>query len=228
MWYIYFRRLVLAVFALFAGVVLALSLVAWNTFPVRANAQREGLSFPFQIEGTDLIAEGFVSYEGDYFEDKSEVFIVDGAALCVYNRGDKHIDFVSVYIETADGVYCFEGTCIPSHTKVMILEKYKSLYPHGTVCLAAGRTVISNRENIIERLRISPVDMGKVEVRNISDTAMCDINLYYKQYDSSWDTLIGGITYVVSAGDLKAGESVLLFPANYVNGYSKILYATAK
>lgn len=228
MWYIYFRRAVLAVSGFLTSALLALSLVAWNTLPVRADAPRKELSFPIQIEGTDLIAEGFVSYEGDYFEDKSEVFLVDGAALCVYNRGDRHIDFASVYIETLEGVYCFEGTCIPPHAKVMILEKYKSLYPHGSVCFAAGRTVSLDHENAIDRLQISPVDMGKVEIRNISDTAMYDINLYYKQYDSSWDTLIGGITYVVSAGDLQAGESVLLFPANYVNGYSKILYATVK
>lgn len=226
MWYLYFRRMVLAVFAVFAGAVLTLSLVAWNTFPVQADTQREEIHFPFLIDGTELIAEYFVSYEGDYFEDKSGEFLMDAAALCVYNRGDAHIEFASVYIETLDGVYCFEGTCIPPHTKVVILEKYKSAYPRSPVYFAAGRTVNAKKESVMESLLIKAVDMGKIEVTNQSDNALENILLYYKRYDTQWDIYIGGVTYAVSAGNLEAGESTIIFPANYANGYSKILYAT--
>ncbi len=226
MWYLYFRRLVLAVFATFAVAVLTLFLVALNTFPVQADVEKEELRFPFLIEGTDLIAEYFVSYEGDFFEDKSGDFLIDCAALCVYNRGDAHIEFASVYIETLDGVYCFEGTCIPPHTKVVILEKYKSPYPRSPVYFAAGRTNNTQKENVMEELLIRTVDMGRIEVINQSDGVLNDILLYYKQYDSQWDIYIGGVTYAVSAGSLQSGESIILFPGNYANGYSKVLYAT--
>ena len=226
MWYLYFRRIALAVFAVFIGAVLALFLVVCNSFPVNADTERDELNFPFVIGETDLIAECFIRYEGDYIEDKSDTFLVDGAALCVYNQGDKHIDFASVYIETLEGVYCFEGTCIPPKTKVMILEKYKSSYPTGPVCIALGRTVFSEKQNILEKLHIAEVDMGSIKVTNCSDTYLENVNLYYKQYDSHWGTCIGGITYVVSPGDLQPGESTYLYPANFAKGYSKFLYAT--
>lgn len=228
MWYLFFRRVALAVFAVFVGASLAICLVAWNTFPVNAETKKEEMKFPFLIDGTELIAEYFVSYEGDYFEDKSGTFLMDGAALCVYNRGDAHIEFASVYIETLEGVYCFEGTCIPPHTKVVILEKYKSSYPQSPVYFAAGRTSNAQKLSVLEDLQIEAVDLGRIEITNRSDRMLNDILLYYKRYDSQWDIYIGGITYAVSAGDLQAGESAILFPANYANGYSKVLYATAK
>lgn len=228
MWYVYFRRAVLSVFAVCVGAAIAVSLFLWNCVQVKADGQREFLSFPVTVEGTDLVAEFFVSYEGDYFEDKSGTFLVDGAALYLYNRSDHYIDYARVYIETLDGIYCFEGTYIPPHGKIMILEKYKALYPQGEVCFAGGQSVTSKDRNFLEDLEIQPVDMGKCKVTNISDVTLRNIRLFYKQYDSQCDTLLGGITYVVSAGNLEAGESVVLFPANYANGYSKIIFATAQ
>lgn len=228
MWYLYLRRLVLTVFSSACALALFLFLLAWNTFPVRADGVREELQFPFLIEGTPLIAEYFVSYEGDYFEDQSGEFLIDGAALCVYNRADAYITFASIHIETLDGVYCFEGTCIPPHTKVVILEKYKSTYPKSPVYFAAGKTVDESGESIMDDLLIRAVDMGRIEVKNLSNRTLEDVFLYYKRYDSQWDICIGGITYAVSAGSLQAGESTILFPSNYANGYSKVLYAAEK
>lgn len=225
MWYLYFRRFALAVFAAFVGLVLLLFLLVLNTFPVQANAKKEALQFPFFVEGTELIAEHFVSYEGDYFEDQSGEFVIDGAALCVYNKADTHIAFASIHIETFDGVYCFEGTCIPPHTKVVMLEKYKAPYPQTSVYFAVGKTVAESSESVMGDLLISAVDMGRIEVKNISDRALDDVYLYYKRYDSQWDICIGGITYAVSAGSLQAGESAILFPEKYAKGYTKVLYA---
>ncbi len=226
MWYLYFRRICLAVFAIIIGSLAALFLIAWNTFPVQADTKNEALQFPFLIEGTELIAEYFVSYEGDYFEDKSGEFVLNGAALCVYNKGNTYIEFASVFMETYDGVYCFDGTCIPPQTKVVILEKYKAPYPKNPVYFAAGRTTVATEESVLNELRINAVDMGKIEVINQSDRELENILLYYKRYDSQWDIYIGGVTYAVSAGKLQAGESAVLFPANYANGYSRVLYAT--
>ena len=227
MWYVYFRRVALAVFAVFIGVALVLFLAFCNMFPVKADAEQIVLEFPFLIEGTDLIAEYFVSYEGDFFEDASDTFLINGAALCVYNRGENHIDYASVYLETLDGVYCFEGTCIPPHSKVIILEKYRSAYPKSPVYYAAGKMKVNNKQSVMDKLQIEPIDMGRICVSNKSREVLENVYLYYKRYDSLWDIYVGGITYAVCAESLQQGESVILSPANYANGYSKVFYATA-
>lgn len=228
MWHVYFRRAVLSVFAVFISLLLITGMVLLNIIPVEADAKKEELEFPFKIEGTDLVAEYFVSYEGDFFEDQSGEFVMDNVALCVSNHGESHIEFASVYIETLDGVYCFEATCIPPKSKVVILEKYKSPYSESPVYLALGRSNISQKECVMENIRIKPIDMGKIEVTNLSNRDLDNVLLYYKRYDSWWDIYIGGITYATSAGTLRAGESTIVFPANYANGYSKVLYATAQ
>ena len=228
MWYLYFRRFALTVFAALTGFMICSFLFIWNTIPVEAGAERVELKFPFLIEGTELIAEYFVCYEGDFFEDRSGEFIMDGAALCVYNRGDTDIEFASIHIETLDGVYCFEGTCIPAHGKVVILEKYKSSYPENPVYFAAGRTMATDKSSVLDELQIEAVDLGRIKVANNSDRVLEDILLYYKRYDRQWDIYIGGVTYAISVGSLQMGESIIICPSNYADGYSKILYATAK
>lgn len=227
MWHVYLRRIVLSVFAIFTSLLLVTGMVVLNTVPVEADSGREELKFPFAIEGTDLVAEYFISYEGDYFEDQSGEFIMDGVALCVSNQGDAHIEFASVHIETLDGIYCFEGTCIPPKSTVVILEKYKSIYPTSPIYLAIGTTKKAQKKCLLGDLQIVPIDIGRFEVTNCSDYKLEDVTLYYKRYDSWWDIYIGGITYAISAGTLQAGESKIVFPANYANGYSKVLYATA-
>ena len=227
MWYVYFRRIALTVFGTFIACVLALALVLWNVLPSNAGAELVTKELPFLIPGTDLIAEYFVSYEGDYFEDGSGEFVIDNAALCVYNRGDCYIDFASVYMETTDGTYCFEGTCIPPHAKVVLLEKNRRSYPRGDVCMADGKTVRSNKASVMDMLQIEAIDLDKVKLTNRSETSLKNVRLYYKRYDSQWGIYVGGVTYAAPAGNLQPGESIIINPVFYVNGYSKVLFVTA-
>ena len=93
---------------------------------------------------------------------------------------------------------------------------------------ATKRETPTQKENAMDGLLIRPLDLGSIEVVNQSQEALKNILLYYKRYDSQWDVYIGGVTYAVSAGDLQAGESTIVSPNNYANGYSKVLYATAE
>lgn len=228
MWYLYFRRITLGVFAAFISCCLAVVLVICNFLPAKAETTETHLEFPFLVPGTDLIAEFFVSYEGDFIEDQSGEFLINSTALCVYNRGDSHIEFASIQIEMLSGVYCFEATCIPPHAKVIILEKYKQPYPRDPICCAEGKMHISEKGSILEQLDVVGIDMGDIEVTNRSDKVMENVLLYYKRFDSQWGIYIGGITYAISAGDLNAGESIVLSPSRFANGYTKVLYATTK
>ena len=228
MWHVYFRRFALSVFAVCIVILLSFCLVALNTQTEQSNTQRVALQFPFLIDGTDLIAEYFLSYEGDYFEDQSGDFVMDCGGLCVYNRSDTQITFASLNIETLDGLYTFEGTCIPPHTKVVMLEKYKSANPESGAYFAAGKTVCTTKTNVVNALQLEVIAVGCMKVTNISASPLSNITLYYKRYDSQWDIYIGGVTYAISAGDLQPGESILVFPDNYAKGYSKVLYATAE
>lgn len=227
MWYVYFRRIALTVFGTFIACVIALVLVLWNVLPSNAEAEPVTMELPFLIPGTDLIAEYFISYEGDFFEDGSGEFVIDNAALCVYNRGDCYIDFASIHIETADGPYCFEGTCIPPHAKVVLLEINRRSYPRSSVCHAEGKTIISNKTNQMDVLQIESVDLGKIKVTNQSDMPLQNVRLYYKRYDSQWGIYVGGVTYATPVGDLMAGQSILISPAHYADGYAKVFCATA-
>ena len=227
MWYIGFRRSILTVMAAFATCALGCILFLWNVSPVEASVQREEIQFPFLIPGTDLIAEYFVSYEGDFFEDGSGEFVMNCAALCLYNRADTHMDFASVQIETLDCTYCFEGTYIPPKAKVIILDKYRNSYSHSSIFSAKGTTVLSKKESVLDALHIQTVNIGQIEVTNQSKESLEELVLYYKRYDSQWGIYIGGLTYAISSGNLLAGEGAILFPTNYANGYSKVLYASA-
>lgn len=225
MWYVYFRRIALTVFGVFIALVMVFLLVICNIFPANAGAEPTILEFPFLISDTDLVAEYFISYEGDFFEDGTGEFVIDNAALCVYNRGEHPIDFASVHIETTEGSYYFEGTCIAPHAKVVLLEKNRSAYPKGDVCCAEGKTVASSKINVMQDLHIEGVDIGRVRVTNRSDKPLYNIRLYYKRYDSQWGIYVGGITYATPVGDLQPGESITIAPTCYVNGYSRIFCA---
>ena len=226
MWYIYFKRIALSVFGIFLVGMLAMLLVLWNILPSRADAQTATIEFPFLIPGTDLIAEYFVSYEGDFFEDGSGEFVIDNAALCVYNRGETYIDFAAIHIQTEEQDYHFEGTCIPPHAKVVILEKDKKTHTKSDVRYAEGHTVISIKESVADHLRIENKGMVQLKVTNQGNLPLENIRLYYKRYDTQWGIYVGGVTYATPVGDLLPGESIVISPACYVNGYCKVFCAT--
>ncbi len=228
MWYLYFRRIVLGLFGVILGAALSLTLLLVNMQPVRANNARIPMEFPFVVPETGLIAEFMLSYEGSYFEDGSDVFLTDGAALCVYNMAEEYVEYAKIYIETAEGLYCFEGTCIPPKGEVLILEKYRSDCPREPIYFASGEVTYARKDDCSWAFSVQDVDMGRVQVTNLTDKCKQDICLYYKRFAQEEDLYIGGLTYMCRLPQLQAGQSATLSPDVYASGYSKILYITCE
>ena len=182
------------------------------------------ITLPAPIEGTALIAQRLASYDGPYLEDGSDREVVQIAALMVYNAGTQEILQTGVTLEWGELQLCFYGENIPPGGTVLLLEQSRRSCMQTNFTACKGWQVIAQdvREPTVY-LQITDSAMGEVTVKNISDSSLQDIRLYYKSWLSPPDIYVGGISRMISIDRLQPGESTTLYPSHYACGYTKIV-----
>lgn len=188
------------------------------------NANRREVLFPASIPGTDLRAERLVLYEGAMLEDGSDTFLVDAAALELYNSGSREIALAEVELEFEDANMSFFATNIPAGTRVLVIEQEGKLWTAEPCYSCRGWVQYSDDTSIgQDQLEIKSADMGTLAVTNLTDNSFSDLWLFHKAYDSISQLYIGGITYVTEIPYLAPGQTILVAPEHYADGYSKIV-----
>lgn len=185
---------------------------------------RREVMFPASIPGTDLRAERLVLYEGAMLEDGSDTFLVDAAALELYNCGSSEISLAEVELEFADRKMVFFASNIPAGTRVLVIEEEAALWTPDPCYSCRGWVQYSDDTSIgQDQLEIKSADMGTLTVTNLTNNSFSDLWLFHKSYDCDSQLYIGGITYVTEIPYLTPGQTLLVSPEHYADGYSKIV-----
>ena len=182
----------------------------------------ETLVLPAQVPGTSLIAERLVCYEGPFMEDGSDGPVVNTAALVIRNAGHSAIRAASVTLERAGERYVFDLTYLLPGMSVMVQEA--SAVPYfrdGITAITGWAQTMEESPGALSGLELVPLDMGSLSVTNRTGEMLENILLLHKNYLPD-GTFVGGITYETPIAALAPGQTQIIFPEHYAQGYSKI------
>ena len=185
--------------------------------------EKAEISLPCAIAGTPLIAEQIVSYDGPFMEDGSEREVMNVAALRLHNAGCDGIEDAQIIIERGNKQLVFEVDTLPPGATVLVLEKNAAVYTSDACTACYGNAALWQNKWNTEGLEIKEADMGTLEITNIAEDVLENICIYYKSCLTEADLYIGGKTYCLRVSGIKPGRTLLLFPAHYANGYSRIV-----
>lgn len=184
----------------------------------------EPLSFPLELAGTTLRAEGTVYYEGPFLENGTQEPVTGALALLVRNTGSEALQTAQITLVGKQGTYRFQGCHIPSGAQVLLLETTGAAWNRDAV-LSYEAEALPEPPDLLQQgaLEIRDVDMGTVAVTNRTDQTLRDLHLYYKNYLSDSDLYQGGICYEEGIESLEPGQTLYLSPQRYAMGYSRFV-----
>lgn len=170
---------------------------------------------------------GVFSYSGPYVEDGSDEPVENIAAIRITNHGKYALQTVTYEVYGEERLFFFATGVLPGDT-VTVLEYKKTPFKEGT---DYGEPVLSECSNYtvepsLNADKFEITRMGSViNLKNISDKNMkYDVYLYYKNKNA--EGYLGGITYRVNFGALKAGELAQRSSAHFSDENSEILFIT--
>lgn len=180
---------------------------------------------PFVIPGSELILETLVSYEGDFWEDGSDRYVVDVMALVVYNPRNVFIGEAELQLQQAGRILSFRITCLAPNSRVLVLEQQQSGYAPDPV--TDCRLLRLSKEAAAFPEGIRTENAGDREVLLQNDTAATQsVTLRCKRYDPDSGLYLGGISYDTEGVLIPAGAVLRISPERYVEGHTKIVCVT--
>ena len=184
------------------------------------------VTLPYGVDGTSLIAEKIVSYDGPFLEDGTNHEVVNVMGLLLRNAGDVGIERAEIVLTGDRQRFIFEADIIPPGATVLVLEKNRTFYGCKNFSSCSGWQITDNCGWSNWGLDIEETGMGTLEVTNQTGRKIQQARLHYKTYLEG--ILVGGITHVYTIESLQPGESILISPARYAKGYSRIIRVELK
>lgn len=192
-------------------------------------AQGEALSFPFAIEGTSLIAERVICYEGPKLESGSDEPVASVLALVVSNSQCEPLRNVELTLTDAKDTYHFRGSVLPGQAQTMLVETEDAPWTSGPFLDCSGTAQTFEGKTLAGGvLGFEDVDMGTVAVTNLGEKDLENIQIHYKNFLPGAQLYLGGVTYTLCLELLQSGETLYLRPERYASGYSRIVLAEEK
>lgn len=161
-----------------------------------------------QLSG-DLVCLEISRFSGYFVEDPdNEDQVSSVAAILVANETDKFLDLATVTYTVGGKTATFQITGLPSGERVWVLEQDRLSIAEGDE-LVFEDCVVTYNENAMETtddLLVQREGYG-MTVTNRSGSTLKNVCVYYKNRTQD-GAFLGGITYLVSFGDLAPGQSV--------------------
>ena len=197
-----------------------------DTQPETTAAVLKELTFPYCL-GNDIWIEMVTGYEGLYTEDESMEPIVDGAAIVLYNGGERMLEDVEVTLATDRDDLVFSGTYLPPGERTMILAQEKGLYTNQKILGAEVKYDLVETP-WAQTIAFTDWDEKGLLLVNTGTETVADITVLYKTYYKELGFYLGGLTYQAYAGSLEAGENTVLPLSNYAPGYSRVILVVSQ
>ncbi len=180
------------------------------------------ISFPYTIEGSDVVVEKLTTYNGYYIEDGQDEPVTDVAAIVLTNKGSD-LAFVGVGIAQAAGSLSFTGSRIPAGASVVILEQNKKTYDGGECYTCTATLNRQDHDLQEERIKIEQEENGTFTVTNISEEVFPVVRVQFKSYLPSENVYVGGITYTITLTEFEPNAEVNVNSSHYDPRYTKFI-----
>lgn len=208
---------------IFAG-MLRLPVYYGGVGTVAAFSYEQRIELPVAVEGTGLVAEFTVLYEGPFVEDGSDRPVVNIASLMLRNVGETPIDSAEVILERGALRLTFQAQTIPPGAAVLVLEKDGKACTESTFTACYGWARQAGEQPLLDsRVSLAEEGMGTLLVTNLTDRALTDIRIFHKTYHREGDFYVGGVTYETRLDSLESGKTQSVYPYHYAAGYSKVV-----
>lgn len=195
-----------------------------SSTPIKNDKEKDQISLPYHIPGSDLVILSYGPYSGVYLEDGSDSDINDVAAILVENTGDKDIEYCSITADDSSRILKFVGSAIPANSKVVIMAQ--NAEPYQSQGFMSVGTSVSDETDFTQsedKVTIVSSEEGKIKIKNISNSAIPIVRVFYKFYLPDQDSFVGGITYNSVVEDLKPDEEREIEPSHFAGDASKIV-----
>ena len=194
-----------------------------QTVPATAPA----LELPCVARGSELLVEKIVSYEGDFWEDGTNAYAVNIAALVVYNPGPLGVRKAEIVIRQGQRQLAFHISYLPPGSRVLVQERHRNAYVSGSLTQCSC-TLLEKAD--FQNAAVSAESTGRdgLLLKNETGNDFSSVTVHYKQYDEAFGMYLGGISYPLTAAPLASGESLQIDPIHYTDGHSRIVLIEAE
>ena len=182
------------------------------------------ISFPYAIEGTDIVVEQIGSYDGYFIEDGSDREVSGIAAIILKNNGGD-LRFVGIGISQGERSLAFSGSMIPAGSTVVLQEQSGAAYSSSDPYYSAtASTELTDGFEMSEDL-VTVKDNTKdgLTVTNTSGKTLPAVKIYYKNYLPEENAYVGGITYCITLNDVEPETSTDVSAGHYDSKYGKVM-----
>lgn len=157
--------------------------------------------------GGDLFCLEISRFSGSFVEDGSDEPVEDVAAILVSNETDEYLELATVTYFVGNRTATFQVTGLPAGERAWVLEKDRMRVSAADEFVFDDCTVTYNPRAIRETDALSLQRQGNsVTITNTSDKTLKHVCVYYKNRMED-GAYFGGITYLISFGELMPGES---------------------
>lgn len=192
--------------------------------PSETSPQKTVLSLPYTIPGTNLVVQRVAAYNGIYMEDGSNQESSGVAMMLLKNTGSEAVEYAEVIMQYDDKTLTFKASALPAGSQAVVQAEGRATCASGdlTVCSAnvATLSALGMAEN-----KVSVVDNGDntLTVKNLTDSEIVTVRVFYKYYMKEESTFVGGITYTAKISNLASGASVTISPSHFTSDSGKVV-----
>ena len=160
-----------------------------------------------EASSEDLYCLEFTSYSGLFYEDGKNEEVENVAAILVENRSEEFLEKATITYDASGETATFVVTALPAGKKCWVLEQNRMKITGGVEfefldCVSGFRKDTSLNEDLLGITYEGDV----VTVTNKGDEPLYSVCVYYKNIHDDGNYL-GGITYLISIEEIKAGET---------------------
>lgn len=154
-----------------------------------------------------LICEDIGLFNGAFVEDGSDEPVQNVAALLVTNGSEQYLDLAKLTYEIDGQEAVFMVTGLPAGGTAWVLENSR-MTASAESEFRHKNTITSFRDNAVNTLEGVDLEFNgtMLKATNTTDKTFKALTVYYKVLHDDGNYL-GGITYMVSFGDLEPGQS---------------------
>ena len=179
-------------------------------------------------EKEEIVCSETAVFTGQYVEDGRDELVENVAAIQVTNNSDQYLEFSTLLFEIDGQTATFVATGIPPGKTAWVLEKTRMVVDGPDGFVYKGSTT-SFRENVVSTVKDISISANgnMLTATNQTKNDLESLVVYYKVLHTDGKYL-GGITYVVDFGSIKAGESAETLAGHYKEGSTEIVRIDCK
>ena len=205
----------LRISAIVGGSLILVLLLVLIGIAIWCNGEKPGPQVPQGSKKDELVCSKLSTYSGEYVEDGSNVPVENVASILVTNKSDKFLDLATIEYVIDGKAATFVVTGLPAGKSAWVLEDNK-LTITGPGNYKEVDITPSYKEGVVSKTdKITLIAEGNMLTAiNNTDEKLEGVFVYYKTKHTDGNYL-GGITYMVTYGDIEPGGKVTKLAGHY-------------